>query len=307
MTDDWRTAYRGRRVLVTGALGFIGGHVAATLAAAGAEVVTTSRGAGGTVQVDLSEPGTGAAVIAAHRPAIVFNLAGYGVDPAERAVAAAERINTELPAELAQAMATVPDPAWPGQHVVHAGTALEYGTAAGDLREDTPCRPTTLYGTTKEAGTRRLLAAAAGHGVRATVARLFTVYGPGEHAGRLLPTLRGAAGSAAAIPLTAGTQRRDFTWVGDVVEGMLRLGALPHRDVGIVNVATGRLITVREFVERSAAVLGIAPTRLAFGALPTRPEEMQHDDVRIARLEELTGWRPSTAIAEGVRRTAEAG
>jgi nucleoside-diphosphate-sugar epimerase len=148
---------------------------------------------------------------------------------------------------------------------------------------------------------------AARTGVHATVARLFTVYGPGEHRGRLLPSLLEAATGDGPVPLTAGTQQRDFTWVGDVVEGLLRLGALGGEPPGLVNLATGRLVTVREFVERAAAVLRIAPERLRFGALPTRPEEMAHDDVSVARLERLTGWRPATSIEEGVRRTALAG
>lgn len=310
--------YRDRRVLVTGATGFIGWHVAAALHAAGAELFSLARPPvpiqndpgrprGSLLAADLSSPGSAAAVIARFKPSITINLAGYGVDPSERSVVLAERINTELPAELAAACAEWRDPAWPGQHLVHVGSALEYGTAAGDLAEDTVPQPTTLYGTTKEAGTNALLQAAAGQAARAVVARLFTVYGPGEHDGRLLPSLRRAAATDQPIPLTTGTQRRDFTWVGDVVEGLLRLGALGAEASGIVNVATGRLVTVRTFVEQAATVLGIAPSRLQFGALPTRPEEMVHDDVSVARLERLTGWRPATSIAEGVRRTLAAG
>jgi len=54
-------------------------------------------------------------------------------------------------------------------------------------------------------------------------------------------------------------------------------------------------------VEIAAGELGIAPARLAFGALPTRPEEMAHDPVSTARLAHVTGWRPATTIAAGVR------
>lgn len=313
MTDAWRSAYRGRRVLVTGATGFIGRHVATALLESGAHVLSVSRSAGGpdappgeTVVADLAVPGSARELVAEFAPAVTFNLAGYGVDPAERDADVAGRLNTALPAELAAACGEGGDPGWRGQHLVHAGSALEYGSAGGDLREATVERPTTLYGTTKADGTRRLIAIAEERGIRATVARLFTVYGAGERPGRLLPTLiRGAHGSD-PIPLSAGAQRRDFTWVGDAVEGLLRLGALGSAGAGIVNLATGRLTSVREFVGRAAAVLGIAPSRLAFGALPTRGEEMSHDDVAVARLEGLTGWRPSTTIEDGVRRTVAA-
>jgi nucleoside-diphosphate-sugar epimerase len=138
------------------------------------------------------------------------------------------------------------------------------------------------------------------------VARLFTVYGPREHPGRLLPTLLRAARGDGPILLTAGAQRRDFTWVGDVVEGMLRLGVTREREPSVVNLATGELTSVREFVERAARVLGIAPERLHFGAQPTRAEEMVHDAVAIERLVARTAWRPATTIEAGVGLTASA-
>lgn len=306
---------QGRLALVTGGGGFIGRWVAQALAEAGADVHVTVRapqaGAppGATTNavvhaVDLAEPGAAAALIARLRPAVVFNLAGYGVDPAERDETSARLINSDLPPVLVEAMHSSGLRDWPGQQVVHAGSALEYGTATGNLREDGPATPTTLYGRTKLEGTRRLAAAAVRRGVRAVTARLFMVYGTGEHAGRLLPALIAAAAHDRPVELTAGEQRRDFTWAGDAAEGMLLLAVNREPELGSVNVATGRLTTVREFTERAAAVLGIAPGRLRFGALPARKEEMRHDPVTIDRLRALAGWVPATTIEEGVARTA---
>ena len=129
------------------------------------------------------------------------------------------------------------------------------------------------------------------------------MYGPGEPEGRLLPSLLFAAGNTGPIPLTTGEQQRDFTFVDDAVEGMLRLGSLARVEGAIVNLCTGTLRPVHEFVRCAAGVLGLESGRLAFGALPTRPEEMQHDPVSVALLEVLTEWRPATSLEEGVRRT----
>jgi nucleoside-diphosphate-sugar epimerase len=72
----------------------------------------------------------------------------------------------------------------------------------------------------------------------------------------------------------------------------------------VVNVVTGELTTVRSFAQTAARVLGISPTRLLFGALPVRyEEEMQHGPISNLKLKELTGWAPSIAIEEGIRRT----
>jgi nucleoside-diphosphate-sugar epimerase len=137
------------------------------------------------------------------------------------------------------------------------------------------------------------------------VARLFTVFGPGEHPGRLLPSLQAAAASGGAVALTAGRQRRDFTYVEDVAEGLLRLAVSGVRPGEVVHLATGRLTSVREFAESAASVLGIDRQSLRFGALPDLPEEMWQDDVDVERLRALTGWAPETSISDGIRRARE--
>lgn len=317
-------AYAGRRVAVLGASGFIGAHVVRALARRGAEVHAFVRPRSGAAPagrdvpagcdpvrhaLDLRDARAVGEGLGRLRPALVFNLAGYGVDRDERDPAEAEALNAVLPARLAEALAAAREGGdGPPAVLVHAGSALEYGRAGGELAEDSEPAPDTLYGRTKLAGTEGLREAARRLGLPALTARLFTVYGPGEHPGRLLPTLLAAARDPGRrpIPLSAGLQRRDFTWVGDVAEGLLRLGAAAAEPGEVVNLATGRLESVRRFAETAAEVLGIARERLAFGALPTRSEEMEHDPVSIRRLRELTGWAPETSIAEGVRRTQEA-
>jgi nucleoside-diphosphate-sugar epimerase len=237
------------------------------------------------------------------RPAATFNVSGYGVDPSERAFRTSYRINAELPVELCEAVASVRDPAWPGQDLVHVGSALEYGAVSGSLNEDTMPKPTTLYGRSKLAGTRRLARRGRALGVKWVTARLFTVYGPGEHAGRLLPSLLDAASKGGLLALTSGRHRRDFTYVGDVAEGLLQIASV-EAPGQIVNLATGRLTPVSEFAEVAAEVLGIDPRNLQFGAIPTRVEEMEHLPVSVEPLRRLIGGVPGTSIEEGIRETA---
>ena len=311
-------SYRGVTAVVLGASGFIGHWVARALAHAGARAMLVARNASsipGTlrtgdvsvIEADLSREATVREVLAGVAPAVVFNLAGYGVDRGERDERLALTVNAELPRWIVEALGVTADQAWSGQRLVHVGSALEYGEIGGDLAESSPPNPTTLYGQTKLAGTLAVQRACSEREMRGITARLFTVYGWGEHAGRLLPTLMQAARHNEPIPLSAGLQRRDFTYVEDVAEGLLRLGAGGGAAPGeVVNLATGRLTAVREFATDAARVLGIAPDRLAFGALPTRAEEMQHDPVSVERLRELLGWVPSTSIADGVREALRA-
>jgi nucleoside-diphosphate-sugar epimerase len=214
-------------------------------------------------------------------------------------------INEDIVPDLCARLASTPPRDWRGLRLVHVGSALEYGAIGGSLREDATPAPTTDYGRTKLAATRYIERIAAATGLRAVTARLFTVYGSGEHPGRLLPSLMALVGTDKHLKLSAGLQRRDFTYVEDVVDGLLRLATAPVPPGSVVNIATGRLTSVREFAEAAASILSIDPAALAFGALPMRAEEMWHDEIDITRLRDLTSWVPSTTIADGIRRSWE--
>jgi UDP-glucose 4-epimerase len=310
--------YTQAKVLVLGASGFIGRWVSRALSKrAGtlylvvhnrkeSDAIFSSYGvAGEVIETDLSNLPTVRDLLHDIRPDITFNLAGYGVDVSERDERAANCLNAELPGTVCDALADSHGSLWPGARLIHTGSALEYGDIAGDLSEHALPNPTTLYGRSKLAGTEALLRCVELTGMRAVTARLFTVYGPGEHPGRLLPALLQCARTGEVLPLTDGRQRRDFTFVEDVAEGLLRLGRAEVTHTPLVNLATGRLASVREFVETAARVLGISTEQLRFGALPTRPEEMRHDPVSLERLRQVMGWAPHTSIEEGIRRTSE--
>lgn len=306
----------GRRVVVLGATGFIGRWVARAMAQAGAQVWLAARdraaaagvaadyGIAGTVaEVDVLRAGDLQALMSDARPHLTCNLAGYGVDRRETDAQLATAINLDLVSRLIEHVSAHVEPSWPGLSLLHAGSALEYGVVGGHLEEDGPTSATTVYGQTKLAATRVLEAAVVAGAVRAATARLFTVYGPGEHDGRLLPSIRLARTSTAPIPMTNGYQRRDFTYVGDIAEGFVRAATSPLPDWATVNLATGRLHSVREFVALAESALGMEPGRFKFGALPTRSDDMAHDDVAVVRARQWFGWVPGTDVATGVRAT----
>lgn len=312
-------AYRGVSAVVLGAAGFIGRWVGRALCDYGAHLTLVVRDQataipifqrygirGQIVELNLEDEDALPALFQRLHPDIVFNLAGYGVDHHEHDEARAYRMNARLVQHIAYALSEMRD----GSHrrtqaFVHAGSALEYGAAGGDLSENTTPQPTTFYGQTKLAGTCWLSRYAASTGLRALTARLFTVYGPGEHPGRLLPSLIETARTGRPLPLTAGTQKRDFLFVAEAAEGLLRLG-LSHASPGeIINLATGRLTRVRDFVETAAQILGIPADKLRFHMIASRFPEMDHQEVAIQRLRQLAAWTPTTSVPEGISQTIE--
>jgi UDP-glucose 4-epimerase len=310
-------AYRGTTVLVLGASGFIGRWVARELCKKEADLHLVVRDEsviremfaayeihGEVLELDLQSRDSSLELFRKVRPSITFNLAGYGVDPSERDEKINYQINSDLPKSICSAVAERTDAQWAGQDLIHVGSALEYGTAEGDLSEKSIPNPTTLYGQSKLSGTRQLAQCCEEKGIKGVTARLFTVFGPGEHDGRLLPTLLEAASTQNTVALTSGVQERDFTYVKEVAEGLLRLGLMTDAKPGeIVNLATGRLTSVRSFAEKAAGILGIPKEKLDFGLKPARAEEMKHSPVSIERLRELTSWIPRTTVEEGIGQT----
>lgn len=320
-------SYGSVRVLITGSTGFIGRHVTRALVAEGADVAVVVRdrkrldsAVAKRVRIlehDLTNPGEIATAIGAARPSIVFNLAGYGVGRGERDDVTAHHVNMLLIGEALEALANRDPGKWTGARFVQAGSALEYGAIAGPLDEKVQPLPTTTYGQTKLAATTILHHARDEAGFPCVTARLFTVYGPGEREGRLFPTLVAARKTTGRIKLSAGTQARDWLYVEDAATGLLRLGLIPKEtilsgahpfDAPAINLATGRMTTVRDFARAAAQALGIDAARLGFGDLEHLPEEMFHGTVPIARLEAALGWKPpdvTTALPRAVQALAQ--
>ncbi len=278
------------RALVTGAGGFVGRHLVARLRADGWAVTGPTR-----ADVDLADPLAAAAAVRAADPDVVFSLAAgrAKATPAERAATVAVNTSPWL-------VDALPDRC---RAVVRLGSSTEYAAGPAPLTEDAPLRPRGFFGATKAAGSLLLQAAAAERGVRSAVLRAFQVYGPGDHPTRLVPVVLAAARTGSAVPLPAGVSRRDWVWVGDVVDACVRAALADHLPPGaVLNVGTGVQTSVPELVATAERVTG-RPIATAPGAHPGRSWDTADwvCDPRAAR--ELLGWTPAVGLEEGLART----
>ncbi|MDP3712516.1 MAG: NAD-dependent epimerase/dehydratase family protein [Mycobacteriales bacterium] len=277
------------RALVTGAGGFVGRHLVDRLRADGWDVVALTRR-----DADLSDRLALEHVVrrTSCDVALVLHAARGKATPDERATTAA--VNASSAGWLVEAL---PDSC---AAVVRLGSSTEYAAAAVPLTEDAAVQPRGFFGATKAAGSLLLQATAAERGIRSVVLRAFQVYGPGDHAGRLVPTVLRAAASGDVLPLTAPGARRDWVWIGDVVDACVRAAT---RDVdGVVNVGTGTQTANEELAELAARVTG-RPVAVDVGAHPGREWDTGDWVCDPTRARTVLGWEPTVDLAEGLRRT----
>lgn len=296
-----------RSVLVTGGNGFIGRHLVRRLVRDGCAVSVLQRSPD---QIDLRteclrlsrfDADGIAAVLGGRRFDWVFHLLSYGVNPHHRDPRAMFEINVAFTQALVD-LISLRSP----RAVVMAGSGAEYDLSGADrpIAEHHPLETRQLYGASKAAATLCAAALATARDIPFAACRLFGVYGPEEAAHRLSTSLLRGARSGDRIPLSPGAQQRDFIFVDDVVEAMVGLAAVLESDPRqvIVNVATGRPIAVRRFVETAAAIFGIAENQLGFGDIAVRPGEAKVFSGDPSRLHGLTGWTATVGLTDGLRR-----
>jgi nucleoside-diphosphate-sugar epimerase len=297
-------AWKGGRVLITGAGGFVGRHVVRIGRRLGAEMHS----------LGLTDPGEGVAfhgaqivdsadvneVIAKVAPTGIIHLAAAGVSYGQGSEHEIMRVNVEGAGNVIRAALRLASP----PAVVCAGSGFEYAPLDRARRESDGLRSDTTYGGSKALATR----IAAYHAARlpVTVLRPFSIYGEGEPAGRLAAYVIAKTRAGEPVDLTPGEQLRDYTEVGDVAEAFWRALAQPPPPgpLRVLNIGSGEVITLRAFVETVADVLraaGFTPD-LRFGARPYRSDEMMNYTADISLLRQTLGWAPSTALATGLAR-----
>lgn len=188
-----------------------------------------------------------------------------------------------------------------GERALLAGTCAEYDWSWGYCTENqTPTRPETLYGQCKDIVRRIAFAHAEATGLSVCWARLFFLYGPGQPARTLVPSVIRGLLNGEPVACSAGEQIRDYLHVRDVASALAAL--LPSDVEGPVNVASGIPVRVREIVTAIANQLD-GGELIRFGALPVRPGEPNLVLGNVDRLRHEVGWEPGLSLQEGIRDT----
>jgi UDP-glucose 4-epimerase len=314
-----------KRVGVTGAAGFIGSHLCARLLDDGFDVVGVddlSRGSVSNLERCLDDRGFQLELLDSNRRRelrsafegcdAIVHLAAMKIPRYGGALRTLELNVAGVKAAASVALAIDAD-------LVLASTSDVYGNAPVPLVEDGPIvlgPPTTrrwAYAASKLYDEHVVLALAEERGLRATILRLFNVYGPNNHLswwGGPVVTFYEALLHGQTIEIHGdGRQVRTFTYVSDTVDAFMRALRTPEARGEIINVGASSPVTILELAGLIQLTLGIPqPLRarfLPYEALPGRYQDVRHRVPDIAKARRLLGFTARVPLDDGLRRSLD--
>jgi len=264
---NWLSAdlWRGRRVVVTGGSGFLGGWICKILVDAGAEVHSVGhkhRPRWGSVFHQASFPDHATRLLDDVQPERVFHLAGP-VNPG-----ATTDLHTELRSGIVDATTAMIEAAQRvNAQLIHAGTCAEYGDCEAPYSESQTPQPHSLYGALKWEATQHVLASGG------TVVRPFRAIGPGDHKS-VVAAAAIAALNKEAFEMTEGSQVREWNHAQAIAQGII--AAAVHREAQgqVINIGGGETRSVYGVVETLFRLAGSPKDLIKRGARKQRSGEV---------------------------------
>jgi NAD dependent epimerase/dehydratase len=309
----------GRPVLVTGAGGFIGSHLAEALVRAGASVRAfvryTSRGDCGWLEPreteiareieifrgDLANPEAVGGAVEGRE--VVFHLGALIPIPYSyrhpREFVAANVVGTLNVLEAVRRAGT--------SRVVQTSTSEVYGTAVTvPITEEHPLHAQSPYAATKVAADQLALSYHSSFETPVVIARPFNTFGPRQSARAVIPTIVTQALAREEIALGATHTTRDFLYVEDNVAGIMRCGAVDGIDGEVLNLGTGVEVSIGDLVERVLRLLDRdVSVVLDEQRLRPRASEVERLVADATKARRLLGWKPEVDLERGLVRTVD--
>lgn len=312
--------WKGRRVLITGADGFIGSHVTEALVRAGADVhafcMYNSNGSAGwldtsaediraslTVHLgDIRDPKVVSDACCSID--VVFHLAALVAIPYSY-VTPDSYIETNVRGTLNVLQAVCGHEC---TRLVATSTSEVYGTPSTlPITETHPLQGQSPYSATKIAADKLCESFWNSFETPVVVLRPFNTYGPRQSARAVIPTiLRQLLAGVDRVKLGSLDPRRDMTYVEDTVAGFLAAGMAPGIEGRTVQLGTGRTESIREIFDTAVQVTGVDATveHDKNRVRPARSEVMVlQSDPTLAR--ELLGWEATVSLEDGIRLTVD--
>jgi nucleoside-diphosphate-sugar epimerase len=301
-----------RRVLVTGAHGFLGSHLTAALLDRGYQVSILKRDGSDLRRIrhlmdritpftaDLRDPDQVFRAVHSSEPDAILHLAAfYAVEHTPEQIGIMADTNVKGAVALLDASRGERTPLF-----VNTSTCTVYREQETPRAETDPIGPQNLYDLTKLQAEEACRFYRDRFGVPSVTLRIFPPYGPGDNERRLIPSVIRKLLAGESPGLTTGMQRWDFVHVQDIAAAYLAVLSSPEPALsgGIFNVATGDPRTVREVVEQVRIIMG-SGTELRWGIVPHRRNEIWLNSGNPTKIRSVLGWEPRVSLEQGLAET----
>jgi UDP-glucose 4-epimerase len=319
---DYRDFYRGRQVLVTGALGFIGSNLSRALADLGAHVLAVDSllpdyggnlfnlaGYEDKVKINIADVRGHGMEYLVRGQDILFNLAGQ-VSHIDSMVDPFTDLEINCRSQLWILEAVRKNN--PGVKIVYAGTRQVYGKPMRLPVDETHLlNPTDVNGINKISGEFYHLVYHSVYGIRSTSLRLTNTYGPRQlikhnRQGFIGWFIRQAVRGEEIQLFGDGKQKRDFDYVDDVVDALLRAGAMEAADGEVFNLGGEAPVAL---IDLAQMLVELAGRGGAYRLVPF-PDDRKKIDIGdfyadTTKIRKTLGWEPKVALRDGLARTLD--
>lgn len=184
---------------------------------------------------------------------------------------------------------------------LQSGSCFEYGNYKSPQKEKSICFPISNYGKVKYMASKFLINSKPNF--KYIILRLYQVYGPYQKNDRLLPITINACLKNKKFKCTEGLQKRDFLYVDDLNDLLMKIFKKKKIKSGIYNVGYGKQISVKKVIKNIQTI--VKKGKPIFGAIKIRDDETMNLYPKILKVKRYFNWKPKTSLSKGLKETVK--